>query len=144
MGTCLPASGFVVVFADFLTVLKNSGKKLNAYTVVDYVYCRFILFITLFANEFWIYYSHDAVLVLAVALCQCLSLSVCLSQVGVLSKWMDGLSRFLACRLLSSYPMLCFKEFQVYTKRTGTLFETPGLENFALAYRSLKHFIDLP
>jgi len=54
MGTYLHASGFVVVFADFLTVLKNSGKKLNAYTVVDYVYCRFILFITLFANEFWI------------------------------------------------------------------------------------------
>jgi len=95
--------------------------------------------------NFGFYYPHDAVLVqlLAVALCQCLSLSVCLSQVGVLSKWMDGLSRFLACRLISSYPMLCFKEFQVYTKITGTLFETPGLENVASAYRSLKHFIDL-
>ena len=30
--------------------------------------------------------------------------SVCLSQVGVLSKWIDGSSWFLACRLLSTCP----------------------------------------
>jgi len=38
------------------------------------------------------------------------SLSVCLSQVGVLSKWMDGSSWFLACRLLLIYPTVCCKE----------------------------------
>jgi len=42
--------------------------------------------------------------VLAMASCLCLSVchSVCLSQVGVLSKRMDGSSWFLACMLLSS------------------------------------------
>ena len=43
-------------------------------------------------------------------------LSVCLSQVGVLLKWLDGSSWFLAWRLLSTSPALCFKEIQVTAK----------------------------
>ena len=62
-------------------------------------------------------------------------LSVCH---GVLSKWMDGLIWFLACRLLSSYPTLYCKGIQVFTKirvcPSGTLSQTPDVENFAVAY----------
>jgi len=47
--------------------------------------------------------------VLAIGLCP----SVCLSQVGVLSKWLDGSSWFLAWRLLSTSPTLCFKENKI-------------------------------
>jgi len=50
--------------------------------------------------------------VLAIGLC----LSVCLSQVGVLLKWLDGSSWFLAWRLLSTSPTVCFKEIQVSAK----------------------------
>jgi len=39
--------------------------------------------------------------------------SVCPSQVGVLLKWLDGSSWFVAWRLLSTSPTLCFKEIQV-------------------------------
>jgi len=54
--------------------------------------------------------------VLAMTLCPSVSVAVCLSQVGVLSKWMDRSSWFLACRLLSTYHTLCCKEVQVSTK----------------------------
>jgi len=46
----------------------------------------------------------------------CVCLSVRLSQVGVLSKGLNGLIWFLAWRLLSTSPILCFKEIQVSTK----------------------------
>jgi len=47
-----------------------------------------------------------------------LALVLCprLSQVGVLSKGMNGFICFLAWRLLSTGPMLCFKEIQVSTR----------------------------
>jgi len=44
------------------------------------------------------------------------SMSVSLSQVGVLLKRMNGFIWFLACGLLSTSPTLCFKEVQVSTK----------------------------
>jgi len=44
--------------------------------------------------------------------------SVCPSQVGVLLKWLDGSSWFVAWRLLSTSPRLCFKEIQVSAKIT--------------------------
>ena len=78
-------------------------------------------------------YPRDAMLtrVLAMALC----LSVCLSQVGVLLKWLDGSSSFLAWRLLSTSPALCFNEIQVCTKMrvlpSGTFFVNSGLRHFA-------------
>ena len=43
------------------------------------------------------FYPHDAMLA------RVLAMTLCLSQVGVLLKWLDGLSWFLACRLLSTY-----------------------------------------
>jgi len=43
-------------------------------------------------------------------------LSVCLSQVGVLSKRMNGLVWFLTWGLLSTSLTLCFKEIRVSTK----------------------------
>ena len=51
--------------------------------------------------------------VLAMVLC----LSVCLSHVGVLSKRPSESSWFLACRLISAYPTLCYLEIQVYPKK---------------------------
>ena len=55
---------------------------------------------------------NDAMLARVLAMTLCL----CLSQVGVLLKWLDGLSWFLACRLLSTYTTLCYKEIQVFAK----------------------------
>jgi len=82
-----------------------------------------------------------------VAVALCLSLSVWLLQVGVPSKWKDGSSWFLACKLLSAYSTLCYMKIQVSTKimvlPSGTLSKTPDLENFALAYRLSKRVIDL-
>ena len=64
--------------------------------------------------------------VLAMALC----LSVCLPQVGVLSKWLDGLIWFLSWGLLSTSPTLCFKEIQVSTTiRVLTLKLLPKLRH---------------
>ena len=47
-----------------------------------------------------------------VSVCLC----VCLSQVGVLVKWLDGSSWFLAWRLVLTCPTLYFKEIRVSTK----------------------------
>jgi len=54
--------------------------------------------------------------VLAMALCPCLSVSVCLSQVGVLSKGMNGLMCFWPGEFFSTSRTLSFKEIQVSTK----------------------------
>jgi len=89
---------------------------------------------------------RDAILARVLAVSLRLSVSVCLSQVGVLSKWMDGSSWFLARRLLSTCPTLFFEEIQVYPKirvSSGNLSQTPDLENFASAYRSSKRVVDL-
>ena len=53
--------------------------------------------------------------VYAMALCLS-SVSVCPSQVGVLLKWLNGLSGFSARRLPSSYLTLCCKEIRVTPK----------------------------
>jgi len=44
------------------------------------------------------------------------SVSVCLSQVGFLSKRLNESDRFLAWELSSTYPTLCFKKIKVSTK----------------------------
>jgi len=65
--------------------------------------------------------------VLAMALC----LSVCPS---LQLKWLDGSSWFLAWRLLSTSPTLCFKEIQICAKirvlLSGTFFVNSGLIKF--------------
>jgi len=43
-----------------------------------------------------------------------------LSQVGVLLRQLDGLSWFLAWRLPSTCPTLCYKEFQDFSKDKDT------------------------
>ena len=63
--------------------------------------------------------------------CVCsLSVCVCQSQVGVLSKGINGLIRFLARRLLSSYSDI----YKIRVVPSGIFFYTPDLENFATAY----------
>jgi len=64
------------------------------------------------------------------------SVSFCLSQVGVLSKCLDGSSWFLACRLLWIDPTLCFKQIRVCSKMSpsGTLLQTLDVARFATAY----------
>ena len=85
------------------------------------------------------FYPRDAMLarVLAMALCPCLS------EVGVLSKRMDGIICFLAREhLLTSYT-LCFKEIQVCTKITalpsGTFFLNFGLRKFRYSISIVKN-----
>ena len=74
--------------------------------------------------------------------CYPVSLSVCLSLTSRCSIEMNGRVELvcLICRLLSTYPSLCYKEIQVSAKisvlPSGTLSKTPDLENFAPAYRS--------
>ena len=69
--------------------------------------------------------------VLAMTLC------LCLSQVGVLLKWLDGLSWFLACRLLSTYTTLCYKEIQVFAKIKNFV-PYSGLRKFCLGGSIIK------
>ena len=59
-----------------------------------------------------LFYPCDAMRAWVLALVLCPRLS----QVGVLSKGMNGLICFLAWRLLSAGLMLCFKEIQVSTR----------------------------
>ena len=67
-------------------------------------------------------------------------LSVCPSQAGVVSKRPDESSWFLECRPPSAYPTLSYKELWVSPKTkvlpSGTLSQTPDLEDFATASRS--------
>ena len=50
-------------------------------------------------------FPRDAMLARVLAMVLCLSVCVCLSQVGVLLKWFDGSNWFSVWRLLS--PTLC-------------------------------------
>jgi len=72
----------------------------------------------------------------AAALCP----SVCLLQVGVLSKQLDESSWFSVWKLPSTYSTLCRNEIRVSSKgtsRSGTLSQTKDLENFASEYQSV-------
>jgi len=72
----------------------------------------------------------------------CLSVSVRLLQVGVLSKRLNESSWFLARELHLTYPAPCYKEIWVSPKirvlPSETLPETLDLENFATIARSSK------
>jgi len=72
----------------------------------------------------------------------CLSVSVYLLQVGLLSKRLKVSSWVLARKLPFTYPTLFEKEIRVSPKMrvlpAGTLPKTPDIESFALAYRSSK------
>jgi len=76
------------------------------------------------------FYPHDAMLA------QVLAVALCLSQVGVLSKGLNESSWLFAWEL----PLASFKNNLL---PYGNLSKTSELENFALAYRSLKRVIDL-
>ena len=73
----------------------------------------------------------------------CVCLSVCVSQVGVLSKRMDGSSWLLAWRLLSTYLTLCYRDIPVSGKIKVGYF--PFLLNFVLnvRYRKFRHSISI-
>ena len=78
----------------------------------------------------------------AVVVCPSVCLSVCpfVRQTVVVSKRLDKSSWFLARRLPSTIPTLCYKEIGVSPKikvlPSGTLSQTPDVENFATASRS--------
>jgi len=63
------------------------------------------------------------------------SLCLCLSQVGILSKRLNELGWFLAWKLVSTYPILCFMDIQVPSKISllspGTLLRTKRVINVA-------------
>jgi len=73
----------------------------------------------------------------AVTLCICCRHvsfpSVRPSQAGIVSKWLDESSWFLARRLPSTYPIVCYKEIWVSPKKQCTFLWnfTPNLKNFA-------------
>jgi len=73
--------------------------------------------------------------------CTCngpVSVSVYLSQAGVLSKQVDISSWFLTWRLLSTYLTLCYKEqisIEIQIHPFGTFSQTPDLGKLANAYR---------
>ena len=65
------------------------------------------------------------------------AIALCLVQVEVLLKRLNGLSWFLAWRPISTYPTLCSKEIHVTSKirvlPSGTLSKMLDLENFVAA-----------
>jgi len=63
-----------------------------------------------------------------------LSVSVCLSEVGVILKWLDGSSRFLARRIISTGPVACFKGKSAIYKNGGT-----SLRNIFVNWRKFRH-----
>jgi len=66
--------------------------------------------------------------------------SVCPSQAGIVSKRQDESIWYLARRLTSTFPALCYQEIWLSPKIRilpfGTLAQTRELENFATASRS--------
>jgi len=81
-----------------------------------------------------------ASVVYAVVLCLSVHPSICLSQASILSQWLDESSWFLAWRLPSTYPTLCYKEILLLLKirvlPSRNLSETSDLENFATPSQS--------
>ena len=67
------------------------------------------------------------------------SVSVCLSEVGVILKRLNESGWFLAWELHSAYPTLCYKEIHVPSKirvlPSRILLQTLDLKNFATASR---------
>ena len=59
--------------------------------------------------------------------------SVCLSQVGVLLRWLNKSSWFSVCRLLSTYPTLCYKKI---LRRVLTLELCPKLWTWKISRAS--------
>ena len=76
-----------------------------------------------------------------------MAVSVCLSQVGVLSKGMFGLISFFARRLLSTSPTLWFKEIQISTKikvlHSGTFSQAPDFRKFRHCISIVERAINL-
>jgi len=66
-------------------------------------------------------------MVLAEVLC------LCLSQVGVLSNWLDELGWFLATRLPVTYPTLCYNKIGISKKNEGT---SPGTLSYTLDFKN--------
>jgi len=92
---------------------------------------------------------HPATLYASAGSYGCVSvfLSLCLSQVCVLSKRLNEPGCFWVWNLPSIYRTLCYKEIQVPSKikvlPPGTLVQTLNVETFATAYRSSKRVVNL-
>ena len=90
---------------------------------------------------------HPATLYASAGSYGCVSvfLSLCLSQVCVLSKRLNEPGCFWVWNLPSIYRTLCYKEIQVPSKikvlPPGTLVQTLNVETFATAYRSSKRVV---
>ena len=115
-------------------VYHNTGRPaLCGAGRVARVHLRYPILFSLISRSF---YSRDAMLtgVLAMAL----SLSVFLTQLGVLSKRLQEWSWVFPCRLFSTSTTLCFKEIQMCAKNKGT-----SLRKFVLnsGLRKFRHGI---
>lgn len=91
------------------------------------------------SGMFQFYYQCDAATLWYRSLCCALCLSIRASQVGVLLKWLDRSSRFLAQSLPSIYPTLCYNGFWVSSKigvfPFVTLTQTLNLGDFFCFFR---------
>jgi len=102
----------------------------------NYVCCLQITSNQTKTGKLWLFYPRDAMLARLLPIAQCLSvsvrlcLSVCLSEVGVLSKLIDRSSWFWHRCIFSilTYHTLCFAELQLYLQRYGYT----SLRNFVL------------
>ena len=96
--------------------MENKKNVTNVKNVTKILKKRKKVFLHPYESVSPTFYPRDAMLARVIAVDLCLSVRVCLSQVGVLSKGMNGLICFLARGLLSTSPVLWFKEICVSTK----------------------------
>ena len=101
-----------------------------------------LIVLNIYFNNFYrvtLCYSAVCTMALCLLVLVYLSVGLCLSQVGVLLKRLNGLSSFFAWRLRSNCPTLCYKEIRVTPKikalHSGTLSKMLDFENFATAGR---------
>ena len=90
-------------------ILSNSTRKQLWLEVTEMLIAVKKLYCVIYYNFRRTFYQRDAMLARVLAVALCLSICVCLSQVGALSKRVKGLICFLAWRLHSISPTLCFK-----------------------------------
>ena len=100
LANTLPSYRQHLSYDDCLAATRDFIRTAHCFVVYDiYAHCAVI------CTQISSFYVHDDMLAWVLAM----TLSVCLSQVTVLSKWMDRSSWFLACRLLLTCPTLCCK-----------------------------------
>jgi len=113
---------------DLLRLLASLVGLLVPHPRLLRMFCCCFLSSTIFTAR------RSASAVYVMGMCQSVCVCVCLSQVGVLLKWLDGSSWFFGMEASFDQSTLCFKEIQVSTKMrvlfSGIFFLNSGLRKF--------------